>query len=200
MSFQDSLRKNLTPELYASVIDQLGDDFDFDLVPRSRLNKVIKQRNDLRDQLEEGAQPSAPQSGTTSEDVEALRQQYEAQMNQGIQEVKIQYAALDKLRAANIIDPELVWSSNVLDKTKLTLNDQGALVGMDDMIAQLQRDKAHLFKPTEPPVPKGTGKTSGGEFEGVDSKEAFLKLDADRQIAFKQSNPEIFKSFMSTTN
>lgn len=200
MSFQDSLRKNLTPELYASVIDQLGDDFDFDLVPRSRLNKVIKQRNDLRDQLEEGTQPSNPPSGTASEDVEALRQQYENQMNQGIQEVKIQYAALDKLRAANVIDPELVWSSNVLDKTKLTLNDQGALVGMDDMITQLQKDKAHLFKSTEPPVPNGTGKTSGSEFEGVDSKEAFLKLDADRQIAFKQSNPEIFKSFMSTTN
>ena len=48
MSFLDTLRKNLTPELFTQVTDQLGDDFDFDLVPRSRLNKVIKQRNALR--------------------------------------------------------------------------------------------------------------------------------------------------------
>ena len=49
MSFQDTLRKSLTPELYTSVIDQLGDDFDFDLVPRARVYQVIKQRNTLRE-------------------------------------------------------------------------------------------------------------------------------------------------------
>ena len=58
MSLYDTLRKNLKPDLFTQVTDQLGDDFDFDLVPRSRLNAVIKQRNTLREQIAEGSQPS----------------------------------------------------------------------------------------------------------------------------------------------
>ena len=68
MSFYDTLRKNLTPELFTQVTDQLGDDFDFDLVPRSRLNKVIKQRNDLRDQLAEDSQPQGRKGKAPNED------------------------------------------------------------------------------------------------------------------------------------
>ena len=89
MSFQDTLRKSLTPELFTQVIDQLGDDFDFDLVPRSRLNKVIKQRNDFRDQLAEISQSQGNRSkgnnedddegGSGGEDIETIRQQIEAQ-------------------------------------------------------------------------------------------------------------------------
>ena len=47
MTFLETLRKNLTPEQLTAVQDAVGDDFDWDLVPRSRLNKVIKQRNEL---------------------------------------------------------------------------------------------------------------------------------------------------------
>ena len=39
MSLYDSLRKALTPELFTQVTDALGDDFDYDVVPRARLNK-----------------------------------------------------------------------------------------------------------------------------------------------------------------
>ena len=59
MSLYDTLRKSLTPELFTQVTDALGDDFDYDVVPRSRLNKVIKQRNDLRNQFAGSPQPSA---------------------------------------------------------------------------------------------------------------------------------------------
>lgn len=211
MSFQDTLRKNLTPELYTQIIDQLGDDFDFDLVPRSRLNKVIKQRNELREQLAGASHPQGGKgSGTNEEDddpgtpsgsgtdIETLRQQLQDQSARAIQEVKIQYAALEKLRAANVIDPELVWSSNAIDKTKLSLDKDGKLAGMDEMLTALQKDKAHLFKQKDPDVPAGTGKNGGEDFEGVTTKEAFLKLDVDKQIAFKKANPEVFKTFMST--
>ena len=96
MSFQDTLRKSLTPELYTSVIDQLGDDFDFDLVPRSRLNQVIKQRNTLREQLAENPQArGAGKKGEDEEDdegidIEKLQKQWKAQSDQAVQEVKIQ--------------------------------------------------------------------------------------------------------------
>lgn len=215
MSFQDTLRKNLTPELFTQVVDMLGDDFDFDLVPRSRLNKVIKQRNDLRDQL---AGISQPQGGKGSGkkgnnegdddddlgdgagsgvDIEELKRQLKSQSDRAIQDVKIQYAALEKLRAANVIDPELLWSSSAIDKTKLSLDEAGNLTGLDDMLKDLQKNKAHLFKQKDQDVPPGTGKDGGEGFEGVTTKDAFLKLDADKQIAFKKAHPEVFKTFMS---
>ena len=204
MSFQDTLRKSLTPELYTSVIDQLGDDFDFDLVPRARLNQVIKQRNTLREQLAENPQArGAGKKGEDEEDdegidIEKLQKQWKAQSDQAVQEVKIQYAALDKLRAAEVIDPELVWSSNVLNKKALKLDDAGALVGLDEQIENLKKNKTHLFKQTKQDPDAGTGK-EGGEEGGtkITTKEEFLKLDVDKQIAFKKANPEIFKTFMA---
>ena len=204
MSFQDTLRKSLTPELYTSVIDQLGDDFDFDLVPRSRLNQVIKQRNTLREQLAENPQArGAGKKGEDEEDdegidIDKLQKQWQAQSDQAVREVKIQYAALDKLRAAEVIDPELVWSSNVLDKKALKLDDVGALTGLDEQIETLKKSKTHLFKQAQQEPPGGTGK-NGGEDGGTDvtTKEEFLKLDIDKQIAFKKANPEVFKSFMA---
>lgn len=213
MSLYDSLRKALTPELFTQVTDALGDDFDYDVVPRARLNKVIKQRNDLRDQLAGNTQAQRGTSKTDEDDdelntgksaeskpvnVAELRAQWQKEQDAAVKAVRIQYAALEKLRAANVIDPELIWSSNVLDKSKIDLDDKGQITGMDDMLTQLQKDKAHLFKKATDGVPGGTGKESGDEDKGgsVTTREEFLKLPIDKQIAFKQANPEVFKTFM----
>lgn len=207
MSFLDSLKKNLTPEMYAQVTDALGDDFDFDLVPRTRLNKVIAQRNTLRDQLaglggEPGSTPKQTKADSDEPDVPAdkpvdtaaLEQKYKNQADEAIRGAMIQYAALLKLREAGVVDPEMVWSSNVLDKTKIKMDEHDKITGMDEMLTQLKTDKAYLFNQTTPPA--GTGKDGGTPFEGVTTRDAFLKLDVAQQIAFKQANPEIFKKFM----
>lgn len=200
MSFLDTLKKSLTPEMYAQVTDALGDDFDYDLVPRTRLNKVIAQRNTLRDQLAGlSGEPKPPKADPDDPEVPpvdttALEQKYKNQADEAIRGVKMQYAALSKLRDAGVVDPEMVWSSNVLDKTKITMDEHDKITGMDEMLTQLKTDKAYLFKQTTPPA--GTGKNGGTQFEGVTTREAFLKLDVAQQIAFKQANPEIFKKFM----
>ena len=214
MSFLDTLRKNLTPELFTQVTDQLGDDFDFDLVPRSRLNKVIKQRNALRDQIAEGSQPQdAGTKGHNEDDdddadltlqgkgqqvdVKKLEQQWQARQDQAVQDVKIQYAALEKLRAANAIDAELIWNAGIIDKSKLGLDAAGAVTGLDEIITQLQKDKAHLFGKKQDGVPSGTGKDGGDPFAGVTSKEEFLKLSYEKQLEFKRANPEVFRGFLN---
>ena len=203
MSFLDALKKNLTPELYAQVTDALGDDFDLDLVPRTRLNKVIAQRNALRDQLAGVSSEPKPSTAESDDsdvppsqqvDTAALEQKYKNQADEAIRGVKMQYAALSKLREAGVVDPEMVWSSSVLDKTKITMDEHDKITGMDEMLTQLKTDKAYLFKQTTPPA--GTGKDGGTQFEGVTTRDAFLKLDVAQQIAFKQANPEIFKKFM----
>ena len=214
MSLYDSLRKALTPELFTQVTDALGDDFDYDVVPRARLNKVIKQRNDLRDQLAGNPQLQRGTSKTDEDDdelntgkptdnkpvnVAELKAQWQKEQDAAVKAVRLQYAALEKLRAANVIDPELIWSSNVLDKSKIDLDDKGQVTGMDDMLTQLQKDKAHLFKKASDDVPGGTGKDGGDDGKGgsVTTREEFLKLPIDKQIAFKQANPEVFKTFMA---
>ena len=214
MSLYDSLRKALTPELFTQVTDALGDDFDYDVVPRARLNKVIKQRNELRDQLAGNTQAQRGTSKTDEDDdelntgkptdnkpvnVAELKAQWQKEQDAAVKAVRLQYAALEKLRAANVIDPELIWSSNVLDKSKIDLDDKGQVTGMDDMLTQLQKDKAHLFKKASDDVPGGTGKDGGDDGKGgsVTTREEFLKLPIDKQIAFKQANPEVFKTFMS---
>ena len=213
MSLYDSLRKALTPELFTQVTDALGDDFDYDVVPRARLNKVIKQRNELRDQLAGNTQAQRGTSKTDEDNdelntgkpadnkpvnVAELKAQWQKEQDAAVKAVRLQYAALEKLRAANVIDPELIWSSNVLDKSKIDLDDKGQVTGMDDMLTQLQKDKAHLFKKASDGVPGGTGKDGGDDGKGgsVTTREEFLKLPIDKQIAFKQANPEVFKTFM----
>ena len=208
MSFLDTLRKSLTPEMYTQVTDALGDDFDFDLVPRSRLNKVIKQRNDLREQLAGKSQPQSKQDPDPDEDdppaptpaqppvdVKELEKQWQAKQDQAVRDVKIQYAVLEKLRAANAIDAELMLNGGLIDRSKLALDESGKLTGADEIITQLQKDKAHLFsKPGG--APPGTGKEGGADPKGVATREDFLKLTAEQQIAFKQSNPTMFQKFL----
>nr|DAT41455.1 MAG TPA: minor structural protein [Caudoviricetes sp.] len=215
MSLYDSLRKALTPELFTQVTDALGDDFDYDVVPRARLNKVIKQRNELRDQLAGNTQTQRNANGSNEDgddgeglrgnnsasqvNIDELKAQWQKEQDAAVKAVRLQYAALEKLRAANVIDPELIWSSSVLDKSKIDLDDKGQVTGLDDMLTQLQKDKAHLFKKATDGVPGGTGKEGGDDDKGggVTTREEFLKLPIDKQIAFKQANPEVFKTFMS---
>lgn len=221
MSFYDTLRKNLTPELLTQVTDQLGDDFDFDLVPRSRLNKVIKQRNALRDQFSEISQPRGRagasdeddfDEGTTDNgqnkgrepapptpDIEALKSQLQKEKDDAVKGVKIQYAALEKLRSANAIDPELIWQAGLLNSFQLDLDKDGKTVtGLDEAIAELKKSHASQFGNVSADVPGGTGKSGGDDgFGGVKTKEDFLKLPTDKQIAFKAAHPELFKSFLN---
>lgn len=209
MSFSDTLRKNLTPELYEQVMDQLGDDFDFDLVPRSRLNAVIKQRNTLRSQLAGAPQPSddiepgtvkteSPAS-TPSVDVEALKQQWQAEQGDAVTAVRIEYAALEQLRTLNAVDPELIWDSKLIDKSKLTLEGR-SVKGLEEQLSELQKSKPQLFAKaadTKSTVPAGTGKSGGDTgYAAVTNKAQFLQLSLKDQIAFKQANPEMFNSFM----
>lgn len=206
MAFIDNLKKALAPELYSQVIDALGDDFDLDLVPRSRLNKVIGQRNELRKQLAENPAPSKDEDdegadtkpeGKPQVDEAALRKKFESEKKQAIQEIQIQYAALDKLRAAGAIDADLIYGGGLIDKTKVKVDDAGAITGLEEIIADLQKNKAHLFKKEGSDVPKGTGKEGGDEFKGVTTRESFLKLSAEKQLAFKQANPVAFKQFLA---
>ena len=226
MSLKDTLRQKLTPELFTQVTDALGDDFNFDVVPRSRLNKVIGQRDTLKEQLETALKGTQTKGGSEDDDddddfqmpdttkgkgkkqssgttltEEEIQQRINDATKQAQNEVRIQYAGLDALRNANAVDPDLVFT--LIDKSKLKFDDSGKLTGIDEQITALKTSKPNLFpdggnKGGRNNTPGGTGKDGGSEkFETVKSKEDFLKLSTADQLKFKEAHPDVFKSYLA---
>lgn len=218
MSLKDDLRKHLTPELFTTVTDALGDDFNYDVVPRSRLNKVIGQRDKLKEELEKsvGTQQQTNSSNSSEDDDDDfvmpngkskseqpneadLRQKFENEKNEAIKGIRIQYAGLDALRAANAVDADLAFT--LIDKNKLTLSEDGKLAGIAEQITTLQESKPFLFSKSTGgriDTPSGTGKEGGSDpFETVKSKADFLKLNTTEQIKFKEAHPDVFKSYLN---
>ena len=226
MSLKDTLRQKLTPELFTQVTDALGDDFNFDVVPRSRLNKVIGQRDTLKEQLETALKGTQTKGGSEDDDddddfqmpdttkgkgkkqssgttltEEEIQQRINDATQKAQNEVRIQYAGLDALRNANAVDPDLVFT--LIDKSKLKFDDSGKLTGIDEQITALKTSKPNLFpdssnKGGRNNTPGGTGKDGGSEkFETVKSKEDFLKLSTADQLKFKEAHPDVFKSYLA---
>lgn len=192
----ETLRKNLTSEQYTAIMDALGDDFDWDVVPRSRLNKVIKQRNELREQLagksqnhdidddddDVGGAAGKNNGGNTSDTIKNMQKQHKTEMAN----LAIRYSALDKLRAAKAKDPELILNAGLLDLKGAKVSDDGKVTwpeGENDPFAALTKNESYKYlfdgadnsagdqgsgsdKGTDDDVPPGTGKDSGNGADG----------------------------------
>jgi hypothetical protein len=193
MGLKEMFKKRLTPELLTQVEDALGDDFDYDMVPRSRLNKVIKQRNEYKEQLsamdteakedddddedDDEKDKGAAKKSTKTPDVAALKAEIDRlklENAKAVEDLKLQYAVLDKLRDAKAIDPDLIMKSGLIDKTKLAYNDKGELTGLDEQLTDLVKNKAFLFQGDEGGAGSGTGKGSGGSGGGTSALDTQL--------------------------
>lgn len=219
MSLLDTLKKNLTPEQLSAVQDALGDDFNYDVVPRSRLNKVIQQRDEARRQLSgagtggqgddgddgnggdgsgNGAGSGAAGKGFTQADIDAAVNAAKADHEKQLKQLRMNHAVLAKLQEQNFVDPDLILSAGLIDTTKVTLDDNGVITGgLDDQLSSLAEARPYL-KNASNGGQRGTGKQGGSdEFGSVTSKEEFLKLSYEKQLEFKKANPEVFKGFLN---
>ena len=219
MSLLDTLKKNLSPEVFSAVQDALGDDFNYDVVPRSRLNKVIQQRDEARRQLNgagsngqgddgddgnggagsgNGAGSGAAGKGFTQADIDAAVNAAKADHEKQLKQLRMNHAVLAKLQEQNFVDPNLILSAGLIDTTKVTLDDNGVITGgLDDQLSSLAEARPYL-KNASNGGQRGTGKQGGSdEFGSVTSKEEFLKLSYDKQLEFKKANPEVFKGFLN---
>lgn len=217
MSLLDTLKKNLTPEQLSAVQDALGDDFNYDVVPRSRLNKVIQQRDEARRQLngagtggqgDDGDDGAGSGNGAgsgagagksfTQADIDAAVQAEKDRAAEAMKTLRMNHAVLAKLQEQNFVDPNLILSAGLIDITKVTLDDNGVITGgLDDQLSSLAEARPYL-KNASNGGQRGTGKQGGSdEFGSVTSKEEFLKLSYDKQLEFKKANPEVFKGFLN---
>lgn len=214
MSLLDTLKKNLTPEMLSAVQDALGDDFNYDVVPRSRLNKVIQQRDEARRQIGQGNSSGAGDDdehdgsgngggsgagkGFTQADIDAAVQAEKDKHANELKQLRMSHAVLAKLQEQNFVDPNLILSAGLIDTTKVTLDDNGVITGgLDDQLSSLAEARPYL-KNDSNGGQRGTGKQGGSdEFGSVTSKEEFLKLSYEKQLEFKKANPEVFKGFLN---
>lgn len=216
MSLLDTLKKNLSPEVFSAVQDALGDDFNYDVVPRSRLNKVIQQRDEARRQLAgtgtngqgddgdngdgsgNGVGSGAAGKSFTQADIDAAVQAAKDVHAQELKQLRMNYAVLAKLQEQNFVDPNLILSAGLIDTAKVTLDDNGVITGgLDDQLSSLAEARPYL-KNASNGGQRGTGKQGGSdEFGSVTSKEEFLKLSYEKQLEFKKANPEVFKGFLN---
>ena len=176
MTLLEKLREKLGTELMGQVEDAVGDDFDWDVVPRSRLNKVIGQRNALSIKVQNLTEAAAAEDddedldtkGTGKDtkgdkkkddgvDMEAIKAQHAAEL----QNVAKRYAVLDYLRAQGARDPKLVLS--MLDMDKITLDESETLQGIEDQVAAKKESHDYLFQTAGNDVSGGTGKDGGSD-------------------------------------
>ena len=179
MSILERLKKNLSSEQYAAVVDALGDDFDFDLVPRTRLNKVIGQRNALREQLASGLQTENIDDESDDESTKTKKtssesnpkpktftqEELDEQVTSRENALKLRYAVRQHLKDAGALDTDLILNSgNLLDLTKLGIENDKVTGDLEDQIKALKESKSFLFnaeskqKDKKEGAPAGTGK------------------------------------------
>lgn len=180
MSLLETLKAKLDPEIFGKVEEALGDDFNYDLVPRSRLNKVIKQRNDLKTEVEDlrsqvtnnddddDDDDTSKQSRTTKgkKDKDGgvktyTQEELEAEIQKNQAALQLKQAVIGKLTEKGALDADLVYS--LLDHTKIARNDKGEVTGLDDQLTEMTKSKGFLFKDD---VPGGTGKDGNGKDGG----------------------------------
>lgn len=211
MSLHDDLQKKLSAEQMQQLDDILGDDFDWDLVPRNRLNKVIAQRNELRKQANNPSlqiEPSTTKKKSskkksseeddddddnvtyTKDELEALLKQERDKAQTEVNAFKVKQATLSKLQTEKALDPELVYG--LLDSSKLSLNEKGELQGLDDAgFKAIKEGKKFLFGEAspQPDVPPGTGKDGkGSDGKGGDAVDAALADVFAGYTFFEDSN------------
>lgn len=128
-----------------------------DYVPKSRFNEV----NDSKKQLEATVSDYKTQLDdlkTSAGDNEALREQITQLQAQNQKKDEEYQEKLKDMQLTNAIklsigavaqDSDLV--AGLIDKTKLILNDDGKVTGLDEQLKSLKETKAFLFKQEEKP-------------------------------------------------
>jgi uncharacterized membrane-anchored protein YhcB (DUF1043 family) len=157
MKLSEIIKKDVSAEVFNTVVDALGEDKDYDLVPRTRMNEVIQTRDELKTQVKD-LKEKADKLDTMSADYEKLKKESDDSikaLNDKLAGTTKEFSIKEKLITAKAKNVTAVKA--LLDPTKL--GDD--LAGLDAEIARLQKDEAYLFGEGTAPG-AGTGAEGAG--------------------------------------
>ena len=155
----EELKKLLGEELYKQVMEALGDKElivnDGNYIPKSRFDEVNNDRNSLKEQIKErdkqleDLKKQAKDSEELQNQIKDLQTQNDEtqkQYEQRIKEQKFDHAleqALMKEQAKNVRAAKAL-----LDKEKISLDDNGNVIGLDEQLKAVKESDPYLFGPT----------------------------------------------------
>ena len=174
-----------------TVKDYLANDF----VTMARFNEVNESKKALTEQLTERDKQLTSLKKSAG-DNEALKAQIEelqkankdnkAAFDQQIQALKID-SAIKLAIADSAQDTDIV--TGLINKEKIIIGDDGKIVGLNEQVETLKKEKAFLFKNTNQPAPQYTPNGGGKEPPAANpfKKESFNLTEQGRLL---KSNPE----------
>ena len=183
-------------ELKAKVLIDDGKEDIY--VPKARLDKEIGKKKSLKDQLDT-ANGELEKIKTANKDNDTLVKQIETLQNSNKDlDTKLKQQALDtaiKMKAigANSIDKTGADVLAFIDKSKLKLNDDGSVEGLDDAIKGLQTAKPYLFGEVNKGGTGHAGQPPKGGTPTVSIGEQLAKARAEESKGLEDARTNFFK-------
>jgi len=179
----DAHKEALTGFIHKARFDEVNE-------TKKELEQQIRERDKQLKELQEKAKGNEELEKTIKELQEAnkaTKEQYEAE----IKEMTINSAIQSKLTDAKY--PDLLISK--FDKSKLSIADDGTVLGIDEQLTTIKEQYKDLFKPDiKGREPNNTGGTPPGT-KNPWSKEHFNLTEQGRLL---RENPELAKKLMAS--
>lgn len=199
MKREQLLELGLTEEQAQKVIDAYTEEMK-GFIPKARFDEVNDAKKELEQQIKErdkqlkelaekvrGNEELEKQIKELQEVNKTTKEQYEAK----IKELKIDAAIREKLTDAKY--PDLLITK--FDKSKLTVTDDGTVLGIDEQLTQIKEQYKDLFTP----VVKGTQPNNNDKptppVKNPWSKEHFNLTEQGRIL---RENPELAKQLIAS--
>lgn len=168
--------KNVVPKEQYNTISTAKTQLEADLKDRDKQLETLSKSTGNAEELQK----------TIAELQEANKQ---AQKDYEVKLADLKYDAAIEKALANAVHPDLVQAK--IDRTKLKLNEDGSITGLDEQVTGLKKTYADQWKPEK------TGKTpanpEGGQLQTV-TKEQFDKMGYLSKVKLKHDNPELYSS------
>lgn len=192
------LKELLGEELYSQVIEKAGDKHklaivsDGSWIPKDKFNEVNTAKKQVEDTLKdrdkqlEELKKSTGDSAALQEQISKLQGENKTASEKyaaDLKELKLN-TALKLALGGDAHDPDIV--AGLLDKTKIELDDNGAIKGgLDDQLKPLRESKGFLFAEKQ--------EEAGNKFKGTSPKDGKGKKSGDAPDYSLMSDEEYYR-------
>lgn len=193
MTKQDLLDKGLTEEQAKFVMDSLDGDF----VTKSRFNEVNEENKSLKKAAGDHAQQLEDLKKSNGDNA-ALQQQITDLQQANADMQKAHDAEIAQLKLTNAIEAALMSAGaknvkaarSLLDDSKLKLEDDGKVSGLEDQINAIKKSDGYMFA-DKAPAPKFKGFQPGASGTVPPGNEVDTsKMTYSEMVAYLDANPD----------
>lgn len=195
--------EGMTEDL-ATKIEEMSTNEMKDMIPRSRLNEVIAERDHAKDEHADVLKQLNDLKKDAG-DIQSLKDKITDLQNDAKEKQKNHEAEIKQLKVSNAVDSALASAKakNVkavkallMDLDKAELLEDGTVKGLADQIKKLQEaeDSKFLFGTAEQGKPAGANPAnnpSGGTPEGI-TKEQFNRMSYKERVDLFNKNQELY--------